>query len=136
MRSQQGASDVAEIERLREKIDVLREDNRQLREHIGMIDRLPDPDRLRILGISNTGYKILAILAKRKLVQRDFLASYLWNDGNEPEDAEGGIAVQLTRLRKLLAPYGIQIKNIRGVGWYFDDESSARANDLIKEMTL
>lgn len=126
---------MSEIQRLRERVAELDEEVRQLKEEAGIIDKLPDYRKLKLMKLSDTGYRILIMLSKRKLVSFDAIARLLWQDGDEPENSLSVIGVQLHRLRKVLRRHEVYIENSRGLGWYFDDESRAKAAELIEEVT-
>lgn len=123
-----------QISRLREQIDELREENRQLRHNIGLIDRLPDHRKLKLIGMSESCFRIFALLERRSLVTKDVIFTALWDD-NEPDWAESAVGVYLNRLRKVLARFEIKITNVRSVGWCLEDDNRKRAADLMKELT-
>lgn len=122
-----------EIARLREQLDELREENRQLKSEVGLIDSLPDYRKLKLIGMSDVGFRIFALLEKRSIVSKDALLRALWTD-NEPENADAALGVYLNRLRKVIDRFEIKITNVRAVGWYLDDDSRKRASDLMKEL--
>lgn len=122
-----------QISRLREQIDELREENRQLRHNIGLIDRLPDRRKLKLIGMSESCFRIFALLERRSLVTKDVIFTALWDD-SEPDSAESAVGVYLNRLRKVLARFEIKITNVRSVGWCLEDDNRKRAADLMKEL--
>lgn len=123
-----------ELAKLREQLDELQEENRQLKEEIGLIDQLPDYRKLRLIGMSDTCFRIFALLERRSIVSKDALLRALWNE-DEPENALSALGVYLNRLRKILNGFEIKITNVRAVGWYLDDDSRAKAANLMKELT-
>lgn len=123
-----------EIARLREQLDELREENRQLRHDIGLIDRLPDHRKLRLIGMSESCFRIFSLLERRSIVTRDAIFAALWDD-DEPDSAESAVGVYLNRLRKVLTRFDIKITNVRSVGWCLEEDSRKRAADLMKELT-
>jgi hypothetical protein len=50
------------IDELRERLEILEEENHQLKDEIGFVDSLPDMKRLRVLGLSISGYRLFVLL--------------------------------------------------------------------------
>ena len=125
---------MTEMERLKERLEILEEENRQLRDDIGFLDTVPDMARLKMLGLSLTGFRLLSLLSKRKMVLKSTVIQSLWPSGDEPETAMSVMSVQLHRIRKCLREYGIEIENVRGVGWSVNDEGRKKAAEIVAEI--
>ena len=120
------------ITQLRERIEFLEEENRQLR-----ADMVPtDPLFLGVLSPQQ--------MALLKGVYAHKVASYHYLDrlaetvppngryaGHEPEKLRSKVAMY--KLRKKLIKYGIKIGTWRGIGYYLDDENKAKLKELMEK---
>jgi len=120
------------VARLREEIETLKEENRQLREDIVGIDS----GLLRFLSKQQAG--LLTGICKRTVAPYAFLdhiteehGKYNRYEGDRHQNLRTKVAV--CKLRHKLKPYGIEIGIMRGVGYFIDDENRTRLNELLKE---
>jgi two-component SAPR family response regulator len=123
-----------DIDELRERLEILEETNRQLKDEIGLIDEIPNMQKLRVLGLSMTGFRLMVLLQKRKMVLKSTIIMSLWPNGDEPETAMNVMSIQLYRVRKCLRQYGIEIKNTFNVGWYIEGSDREKMGDVVAEM--
>lgn len=125
-----------EIQRLRDRVGEVEEENRQLKEEIGIISSTPNAASMRRLGLSPSMYQIFGLLVKTKIVRKSLIERTLWPDPDlEPENSRTVIAVHLSRLRKVMTPYAVSIENVRGVGWRLSDGSVPLAESIMAELT-
>ncbi len=122
------------IDELRERLEILEEENHQLKDEIGFVDSLPDMKKLRVLGLSISGYRLFVLLSKRKMVLKDTVVRSLWPNGDEPETSMNVVSVQLHRIRKCLRQYGIEIRNVPTVGWYLENADREKVSKIVAEM--
>ena len=122
------------IARLREEIETLKEENRQLREDIVKVDsRL-----LRFLSKQQAG--LLTGMCKRDIAPYAFLDRITEEHGKR-DRYEGDrhqnlrTKVAVCKLRHKLKPYGIEIGLMRGVGYFIDETNKEKLNELIKGKT-
>lgn len=86
----------------------------------------------RSWGLTRTEQMVLGMLYKRDQVTRTQMMTYLYSDrGNPPE--EQILAVYASRLRSVLAPFGIQIKAIWGVGYAMPKESKDKLKGVVRD---
>ncbi|MBL7073234.1 MAG: response regulator transcription factor [Candidatus Omnitrophica bacterium] len=76
------------------------------------------------IELTSTEFKILERLLTKKsqVFSRDSILDYLW--GEEKIVVERTIDVHIRHLREKLGEVGDFIKNVRGIGYKFDEESS------------
>lgn len=73
------------------------------------------------VGVTPQQAELVHILRAGRVVRHDTIASKMYGAGEPP--LENTIKVQISRLRRSLAPLGISIENVRAVGYrlIFDD---------------
>ena len=117
---------------LRDRIEELEEEIRQLRADIAPVDDV------------FTGVLTRQQVALLKSIRNRNIASYQYidqvmagsgnfgrGDGQELEQLRSKVAIY--NLRQRLKPYGIEIKTWRGVGYYLDDENKAKLKALMEK---
>jgi DNA-binding response OmpR family regulator len=96
---------------------------RSLEVRAGRHQQIPETDergRLTFQGdwvaLSPIEERLVGVLAGRfgEVVSREELLTAGWSDGSSPSDA--ALRVHLTRLRKEIAPLGLEIATVRGFG--------------------
>lgn len=98
--------------------DKLEEENQVLRDALGMTAVIR-PE----WGLSSTQQQILGIIAKRpEGVSHERLWTALYGMRDDPPIAKV-INVTISHMRRKLRPYGIQINNNWGVGYWMEEES-------------
>jgi DNA-binding response OmpR family regulator len=116
---------------LRDRIAELEEEIRQLRE-----------DTVEING------KLAAILSKQQfallmMINKRYITTYsqldhVSEDHGKYNRYEGEMhqtlrtKVAVWKLRQRLKPYGIEIKTLRGIGYYLDDENKLKLKQLME----
>ena len=110
---------VAEVERLRAENEELRERVRQLEEVIGF--KAPR----RFLGLRPLDSKVLMLLTRLEIASVETVMAALY--GNRPNEVPDSnlLSVVVHRLRRILAPHGIKIGTVWGVGYTMTRESKA-----------
>lgn len=108
---------MSELEQLRDKVE-------QLQAALGMNIALPN-----VFGMTPIKEKILGLLIKREIVSREMFLDALYA-GKATEPDPKTVEVHLSRVRRMIAPYEVSIKNRFGVGWYIP------AADKLKLKTL
>lgn len=120
-----------EMSRLRQRLDELAEDNRQIRSEIGASPSVDFVRRCRrVLGLSPSRAKMLAILMTGKVKSRNGIWLAYCDPSKERPDIYV-IDTLLSYLRKALRPYGVTIDNVWGQGWVMDDASRALVRSLL-----
>ena len=123
---------MTELQRLRERVEELEEELRQLR-----ADMLP------------TNATFLGVLSKQEMVlllgiNRREIADYAYLDRiteksdryNRYTDINHELLrsrVSVWKLRQKMRKYGIEIKTWRGIGYYLDDENKAKLKQLMEK---
>lgn len=120
------------IRQLRERIDVLEEEMRQLRQDIVPVNN----PFLRLFSYQHSAL-LLGIYSKN-LSTYAFLDAICSNTGRitrgEGEDyARRRVKVALHKLKKKLRLHGIEVCTRRGLGYYLDDENRAKLEKLMGE---
>lgn len=109
---------------LRDRIDELEEENRQLKEMLR-----PNLVFPKALGLSPTLEAIAAMLLARapNLVPHESLLVQIWGEGGEKRTLE----VHVCKLRKILLKHGISIERIWGRGYRLNAENAERLRAAI-----
>lgn len=116
---------------LRQRIDFLEEENRQLRRQLGV-----EPNNLFIraakdaFGATNSQARLLQVLVVGKVRSTDALMCAYANGREYP--TSGCLKVQISKLRTKLAAFGITVRNEFGVGYSMADEDRERACELLE----
>ena len=124
-------NDDALIKQLRERVDVLEEQIRQMRRDL----LAPDTTLARILSYQQANLA-MAIYNKRMATYAylDHVTAetgrYLRSEGGEYERLRTKVAV--FKLRKNLRKHGVEVSTRRGIGYYFDDENRAKLEKLME----
>jgi len=121
----------ATIRQLRERIDMLEEEMRQLRQDIVPVNN----PFLRMFSYQHSAL-LLGIYSKN-LSTYAFLDAICSNTGRinrgEGEDyARHRVKVALHKLKKKLRLHGIEVCTRRGLGYYLDDENRAKLEKLME----
>ena len=122
--------DIDTILKLRERIGVLEEELRQLREAIAPADNpflrvMSRQHASLLMGLYSKGIATYAFL--------DAIGSETGRLGRgEGEDyAHHRVKVAMHKLRKKLREHGIEFYTVTGIGYYLDDENKAKLKQLI-----
>jgi len=125
-------TDAETIRGLRERIEELEEEVRQLREDMVQTDAT-------FMGILTRQEEIIL----RGIYSRK-IAGYVYLDQLTIESCRFGrygeevnmrlrCKVAIYKIRNKLKPYGIEIKTWRGIGYYLDDENKAKLKQLMEK---
>lgn len=120
------------IQQLRERIEELEEENRQLREDMGRSDTA-------FVGIlSRQQAALLRGIYKRNPATYAYLDN-ITEDHGKYNRYEGEMHITLRtrvavwKLRNVLNNYGIKINVLRGFGYYLDDDNKAKLKLLMEK---
>lgn len=125
-------SDAETIYELRERIATLEEEVRQYREDMA------DVDSVLFNILSRQQLALLLAINKRPMVTYSYL-DHVSEDHGKYNRYEGEMhqtlrtKVAVWKLRQRLKPYGIEIKTLRGIGYYMDDENKAKLKQLMEK---
>ncbi|CAB4156353.1 hypothetical protein UFOVP1417_34 [uncultured Caudovirales phage] len=120
------------MQKLRDRIEELEEEIRQLRADIA-------PTEDTFTGVlTRQQVALLKSIRNRKIASYQYIDQVLAGQGNfgrgdgqELEQLRSKVAIY--NLRQRLKPYGIEIKTWRGVGYYLDDENKAKLKELMEK---
>jgi len=119
---------------LMEECETLREENRQLRQQLGLIGPTEELVRCRdVFGLTRGQAEMLMALVRtgRAMTFEQILEAMTPRDRAAVRD-DNLIKVQMSRLRKALRPHGIAIDSIRGLGFRLDEANRARVRELLQ----
>jgi len=109
--------------------ETLREQNRQLKEEIGLAAQPPP-----MFGLTTQESIIFGVLISYRAPRKSTFMAALYSDGAYDDEAEEKIVdVFICKIRKKLTPFGIEIKTNWGESYEIPEESKARARELIAE---
>jgi two-component system cell cycle response regulator CtrA len=109
-------------------LDRLRLENALLAERVAQLEAVLAPE-LAVppgLGLTPSEERVLRVLVARPLASREALRAALYRDFGREAGSDTTIAVFVHRLRRKLAPAGIQIATSWGRGWSLAGEARAR----------
>lgn len=103
---------------LREEIDQLREENRQLKERLGIgAEALIAIETARsLLSVPPQAARLLVALVSAPMLRKEVLAEICSPTNWENIEDKVGM-VMICRLRRALKPFGVGIENIWGTGY-------------------
>ena len=109
------------------------QENQRLRERIAELEGLlfePSPVLYIEVGLTKYEYLFVTLLLKRAFATKEqvFIALYAGQAGELPQPEV--INVHLTKARKKLQPFGVEIVTKTGVGFYMSPASKA----ILREM--
>lgn len=106
---------------LRERIEILEEENQQLRELL--VPKVTFPAEWK-LDVGETRV-LSALYAARHAcdVNRLLYALTYMRAGRLTEPVRTSVDIRLCKLRRKLRPFGVEILTVRGVGWSLSPES-------------
>lgn len=114
------------------QLDEAREEIRQLKTLLA--GDLINEARLRdVFGLTPQQGKILHALIRRQYVSYDLLetiAGEVWRRGDRNLPSKH-FAVQTSKLRKKIRPYGVEISNLQGFGYSMSVEDRAKIVELV-----
>lgn len=119
-----------EIMRLREEIEILQEENRQLKEGNKRQDILNTDSQMRLLGIRPSGVTILKMLMTGKVATHDAIIREMY-DMDEPDNARNIISIQIMHLRRSLKEIGVSIETVHSVGYRMSEADIKKVSDLL-----
>lgn len=114
---------------LRDRVEYLEEENRQLREIMGL-----DEDEGFLVAAraafqtTKAQGRVLQVLVTGAVVRNEALMLACTPTG---EASDNNLKVQLSRLRRKLGPYGLAVKNEWGVGYSMSPEHRVMAADIM-----
>lgn len=112
----------------------LQSENEELKERIRQLEAMLGQtfSATRTLGLTPTENKILGLLSKVRLANRDAIHSLIYFDRpNEVPDLQV-VDVFVAKLRKKLRAYDIQIETERGCGWFLTRETKAKLAEIVQ----
>jgi hypothetical protein len=126
------SNDANTIRELREQVEELKEELRQLRADIA-----PTDDTFAGV-LTRQQVALLMSIQNRKIASYPYIDQVLagqgnFGRGNGEETEQLRSKVSIYNLRQRLKPYGIEIKTWRGVGYYLDDENKAKLKQLMEK---
>ena len=125
-------SDATHIRQLYDRIHLLEEQLRQLREELVP----PDNPFLHLFARQHAAL-LLGIYSKRTATYAYLdaigMATGHLNRGEGEDYAHHRVKVAMHKLRKKLREHSIEVSTIRGVGYYLDDENKTKIEMLMGE---
>lgn len=117
-----------------ERIEILEEENRQLKERIAKLSGHDDAEALQFLfGLTPTESQILALLVHRGSADYDQLELVSLPDdrGDRVEDINGAIRSHIKRIRRKVRPHGIDLTTVYEFGYTMSDEMRRATREMI-----
>jgi hypothetical protein len=124
-----------EGERLRDRIELLQEENRQLRDRIARLTGRDDAAKSRLaFGLTDGEALIFCTILHCGLASYSTLIDVLWHDRDEdlPEEVECAVRSHVKRLRRRLRPYGVNIGTVYSIGVSMDEAMRARSRRIME----
>jgi two-component system cell cycle response regulator CtrA len=107
--------------------ETLREQNRQLKEEIGLAAQAPP-----MFGLTTQEAAIFGVLLANRAPRKSTFMTALYSDGAYDDEAEEKIIdVWICKIRKKLKPFGIEIKTNWGESYEIPGASKARVRELM-----
>lgn len=85
-------------------------------------------------GIGPTS-RVIAILRARPFGSKEAIFNAMWSERPDCDQPQmTSLDVYISNARKVLRPHGVEIKNIRGQGWYLDSTNKAKLRAVIERL--
>jgi DNA-binding response OmpR family regulator len=108
--------------------ETLREQNRQLKEEIGLAAQPPP-----MFGLTTQEAAVFGVLLSNRAPRRSTFMAAIYSDGAYDDEAgQKIIDVWICKIRKKLMPFGIEIKTNWGESYEIPEPSKARARELME----
>ena len=122
-----------EVAELRERIDLLEEENRQLKADLYGIANDIFIDRCKqCFGMSNTESRIFQILVDKGIRRETAIFAAIYGarpEGKQPEIQI--IKVYFSKIRSKISAFEIEIRTMRGEGFSMSPSMSAKARSIL-----
>ncbi len=119
---------------------VLRRENEALRDRVTRLERcLFGPDvPYALLGLPNVEQRILAALMKRTVLTKDQLFEVVYSDRHEADQPAEAQVIEshISKLRKRLRAFGVEVTSQRFVGYAIPPASKAIVRDLVSRANV
>lgn len=118
------------------RIAELEEANAQLRRRIRVLERVLDDETVdwsRLPRLSRSERAIVSLLMRRGQVTHEQLYAWLYSERHHEQPTPETVKVLICKLRKRLAPAGIAIRTIWGIGVEMPAESRALINQALSQ---
>lgn len=122
-----------------DRIDELREENRQLRERIAELTGANDAWAARkAFGLTDTEARVLMLIVRCGQAEYRHLEDSIWgeDDGCESDNPGGCIRSHVKRLRRKIRPHGVDIGTIYGFGFAMDEATRAKVRKILAGVTV
>ncbi len=121
-------------EALYAEIDMLREENRQLKDRIAEISGLSDVLLARQkYGLTDTEARIFLILVRRGSAEYDVIERAIYDDRDVevPDGVNMAIRSHIKRMRRKLQKHGIDFETVYSLGFRMADKARSKAKQAI-----
>lgn len=117
-----------------EQIEMLQEENRQLRERIAKLEGGDDADKaIRIFRMSRRMSIAFSMLLNRDVSRWDILNATHDDDRQmRLENPDWAINTLIKYMRQKIRPFGIDIESVYGFGYRMTEENRSRARKLLE----
>lgn len=111
----------------------LRDRVQELEELLGVVGDEVERYMTR-LGLLRIEAQILGYILKREFAPRDAIYVAIYGGRPERDQPEiNGVNVRMSRLRKVLRPLDVTIKNVWGKGWYMEPAEKAKLRAVLDQ---
>lgn len=120
---------------LTDQVDILREENRQLREIIARMAGGDDvANAIRVFRLSRRQATMFAMLLKRDADRWDLLnATHDLDRQARLGQPDWAVNTMIRHIRAKVRPFGIEIESVYGFGYRMDTEMRGRARKALAE---
>lgn len=108
----------------------------ELRDRVQQLEELLGCDRetwtyiRSILGGTRLTSRMLGVLIKREVVSRETFLITCW-EHDEPPYGTKAVDQYIWRIRKLLAPHGVEVKTMWGFGYYIEKDHKEKLKRIL-----
>lgn len=121
--------------RLKARLEILEEENRQLKDRIAQLVGQSSYELARVIfGLTPKQAMLFNLLVARGQASRDQIleTAYDTDSALSLEDSYQAVGTLVKNTRRAVAPFGVKIATCYGMGWRMDDASRSLAQSILR----
>ena len=114
--------------RYSDRLEILEEENRQLRERIAKLEGRDEIEHARrVFGLTHSEAAMFVLLLRFGSAPYETMADAVYHGQDEPSDIDWALRTHMKRMRKKTRPLGIDFETVYSMGYRMSDEARKTA---------